>query len=62
MDALKFKGFLAANGIKQTQLAALLGLSLQSVNTKVNGKEDFTLAQIKTICSEYGISADDYFV
>ena len=62
MDILKFKGFLAERKITQAQLSELLSLSPQSINKKVNGKEDFSLAQIKVICNEYGISADEYFL
>lgn len=58
MDALKFKGWLAENKITQREIMDLLDLSQTSINKKVNGKEDFTLAQIKTICEKYGISAD----
>ena len=58
MDALKFKGWLAENKITQTQLAEVLDLSMTSINKKVNGKEDFTLPQIKAICEKWGISAD----
>lgn len=55
---LSFKAWMAANGVKQKDLAKLLGLSLNSTNMKVNGKLDFSLEQIKVICSTYGISAD----
>lgn len=58
MDALKFKGWLTANKISQAELAEVLNLSMTSINKKVNGKEDFTLPQIKTICEKWGISAD----
>lgn len=59
---LKFKGYCAENGIKQTEIMELLGLSAQSVNAKMNGRQDFTLSQIKTLCQHYGISADLYFL
>ena len=58
MDALKFKGWLAENKITQTELAEVLDLSMTSINKKVNGKEDFTLPQIKAICEKWSISAD----
>lgn len=58
MDALKFKAWMVENRIKQTELMELLDLSSTSINKKVNGKEDFTLPQIKKICKKYGISAD----
>lgn len=58
MDALKFKAWMAENRITQKELIELLGLSQNSINKKVNGKEDFSLSQIRTICEKYGISAD----
>lgn len=58
MKSLKFKGWLAENHIKQTEIADLLDISLQSVNMKVNGKSDFSMSQARTICKHYGISAD----
>ena len=58
---LKFKGFLAENGIKQAEIADLLKIDVANVNLKVNGKQPFTLDQVKTLCLHYGISANDYF-
>ena len=58
MQELKFKGWMAANNVKQKDLVELLGIGTQSVNLKVNGKVDWTLEQIKMICTTYGISAD----
>lgn len=55
---LGFKGWMAENNVKQYEIAELLGISIQSVNLKVNGKVDFTLPQISTICNKYNISAD----
>lgn len=55
---LSFKGWMAENNVRQTEIAELLDISLQSVNLKVNGKQDFTLPQVKKICERYGISAD----
>lgn len=61
MDNLKFKGFLAERGIKQTELAELLSLDVSNVNLKVNGKQPWTLEQVRIICERYQISADEYF-
>ena len=47
--------------IKQIEIAELLGLNLSSVNEKLNGKQPFTLNQVKILCDHYGISADEYF-
>lgn len=59
---LKFKGFCAERKIKQSEIAELLQITVQSVNRKLNGYEPFTLEQVKTLCKHYEISADEYFV
>ena len=59
---MRFKGYCAEHNIKQGEIAELLGITIQSVNRKINGKEPFTLEQVKTLCEHYGISADEYFV
>ena len=59
---LKFKGFCAENGIKQAELADLLNLSISTINRKMNGREQFTLDQVRTLCRHFKISADIYFV
>ena len=62
MDSLKFKGYCAEHGIKQVDLAELLGITVSNLNEKINGKQQFTLSQVKTICEKYHISADEYFL
>ena len=59
---MKFKAYLVEHGIKQIEVALLLGIGLQSANRKLNGREPFTTAQIKILCEHYGISADEYFI
>ena len=59
---LKFKAFLVERGIKQSEIAELLNINLTNVNEKLNGKQPFTLEQIKTICGKYDLSADEYFI
>lgn len=59
---LKFKGFCVENGIKQAEIADVLHISISRVNSKLNGREPFTLEQVKTLCKTYAISADIYFV
>lgn len=58
---LKFKGYMAENGIKQSEIAELLKIDPANVNLKINGKQPFTFEQVKTLCIRYGISANDYF-
>ena len=62
MSILKFKGYCAEHGIKQKEIAELLGIDLSNVNEKLNGKQQFTVSQIRLLCDRYGISADDYFI
>lgn len=59
---LKFKGYCAERKIKQSEIADLLQITVQTVNRKLNGAEPFTLEQVKTLCKHYEISADEYFV
>ena len=59
---LKFKGYCAENRIKQLEIAEILGISVQNVNRKMNGKEPFTFEQVKKLCKHFNISADEYFV
>ena len=61
-DMLKFKGYCVENGIKQTEIAELLNLSSSVVNQKMNGRLDWTLEQVRTLCQHFKISADIYFV
>lgn len=62
METLKFKGWLVEHKIKQSDIAELLDITVENVNAKVNGRQDFTLSQVKKICDAYSISADDFFV
>lgn len=57
-DSMSFKAWLITHNIKQYEIAKCLNISLQSVNNKVNGRQDFTLAQIKTLHDVYGVDAD----
>ena len=62
MEELRFKGYCAEHNIKQAEIAEILGIHVQNVSEKLNGKQSFTLYQIRTLCKHYGISADDYFI
>lgn len=58
MPELTFKGWMAANKVSQRELAKFLGVSYQTINKKVNGKEDFTMKQARAIVEKYKASAD----
>ena len=55
---LKFKGYMAEKGIRQAEIAELLGIDVSNANEKINGKQYFTVPQIKILCERYGVSAD----
>ena len=59
---LRFKGYCAENNISQKEIADLLGITIQSANAKLNGRQSFTLSQVIILCEHYGISADYYFL
>lgn len=58
---LKFKAWLVEHNIKQKEVAELLELDQSNLNLKLNGKQEFTVHQIKKICDTYGLIANDYF-
>lgn len=55
---LKFKAWLVEHDIKQSEIADLLGIDISNANQKINGKQEFTLPQVRTICAKYDISMD----
>lgn len=62
MPDLRFKGYCAEHNIRQTEISNLLGINQSNTNEKMNGKQNWTLDQIRTLCEHYKISADDYFI
>ncbi len=45
----KVKGLMAEKGLKQIDVAEGLGVSLATANSKLNGKIDFTLKELKEL-------------
>ena len=58
---LKFKAWLVEHDIKQQEIADLLGITLGNVNEKLNGKQEFTTQQIRTLCQQYGLTSTIFF-
>lgn len=59
----KFKAFLVENNINQSYVAELLGKSKSALNQNLNGTGgDFSLKELRILCQEFNISADDYFL
>ena len=58
----KFKGFLAENRIQQKEVAELLNISVPTFNKRLNGTgSDFSIQDVKKICSRYNIKAEIFF-
>lgn len=59
----KFKAFLDEKGVQQRELADLLGKSPSALNQNLNGTGgDFSISELRVICTTYNISADEYFL
>ena len=59
----EFKNYLVEQGIKQEEVATLIGLSRSQLNMILNGQRgnDFYVSQVVKICNHYKISAEQYF-
>lgn len=55
MAGNKLKGKIAEAGYSQRSLAAELGISKNTLNSKVNGKTPFNTVEIELICKKLGI-------
>lgn len=51
----KLKGKIAEAGYSQRSLAAELGISKNTLNSKVNGKTPFNTVEIERICEKLNI-------
>lgn len=59
----KFMAWMKEHDVTAKEIAALLNHSRGAISKKLNGTgADFTLSEVRKICLEYSISADDYFV
>ena len=48
-------------GETQSYLAKLLDITIATVNLKLNGKRDWKISEIETICNHYGKGYDELF-
>ena len=59
----KFKAYLVEKGIRQKEIADLIGMDRVRFNLILNGQrgKDFKVQEVNMICGYLGISADKYF-
>lgn len=58
MQKNQFKQWLSANGVKQSEIAALIGKSLSTTNAKINGTTAWLPQDLDSLKAAYGLSAD----
>lgn len=58
VDTNKLNGKIAESGYSKTQLSAELGMSVNTLCDKVNGKRPFNTKEIVAICQKLGIMDD----
>lgn len=59
-ELLNLKAWMVVNKVTQKDFAKTLGVSLQTVNNKINGRRSFTLQDIKKLNREYGVEANTF--
>lgn len=58
----KFKGYLAENNILQKEIARMINVSQATLSKRLNGKGgDFTVQDLKKICTYLNIKAEIFF-
>lgn len=55
---LNLKAWMVVNRVTQKDFAETLGVSLQTVNNKINGRRAFTLPDIQKLNKAYGVDAN----
>ena len=54
----KLKGYWVSEGIKQKEVAELLGITNATLSKKINGHAHFNWQEVQRICNEYDIKPD----
>lgn len=54
----KLRAYLAANNIKQKEVADLISVTESTFSKKINGIADFDMNEVRIICKHYGLKAD----
>ena len=51
----KLRGLLAEKRITQRQLCGMLGVGINTVNSRLNGASDFRLSEVRELCRVLGL-------
>jgi transcriptional regulator with XRE-family HTH domain len=54
----RFQGFLKENRITLKQVAAIIGSTVPTVSTRNNGRSDYSMTEINSICDALGCNTD----
>lgn len=58
----KFKGYLVENNIHQKEIAKIINVSQATFSKRINGRGgDFTVQDLKQICTYLNIKAEIFF-
>lgn len=60
-ECRKLKAYRAFHGVKQEELALLLGIGMNTYSFKENGKNSFTLEETKAIADFFKTTVEDIF-
>lgn len=58
---LKLRGAIAANGYNLKLIAIELGISQQALNEKIQGRKQFTLIEMISVCNILNAQIDIFF-
>lgn len=59
---MRFYDYCKENNIHNADISKVLNISIENAKELMQGNRDFTLSQVKELCLEYGLSADEYFI
>lgn len=56
----KLKGSLREKGLTYSDVATTLGISETAVGLKINGKSDFYLSEVESLCARYAFGLENF--
>lgn len=60
---VELKKFMLENGIKQREIAEMLGVGASTMSQKLNRRgADFSLAEVRVLCDAYSLDPEFFFL